>query len=71
MDMDFGDLRVGYELSAREWNLMRKHLHGTEAQNALKTQKRPMNRGQITQAEVDYMVKAMEAPDVNLFINLM
>lgn len=69
--MNFEDLRVGYELSAREWNLMKKHLRGTEAQNAVKTQKRPMNRGQITQSEVDFMVKCLEAPDVNLFINLM
>jgi hypothetical protein len=69
--MNFEDLRVGYELSAREWNLMKKHLRGTEAKKAVATQKRPMNRGQITQAEVDFMVKCLEAPDVNLFVKMM
>lgn len=69
--MNFENLKAGYELTPRELAFFKQHILEAEAQKAVATQKRPANRGQITQAEVDFMVKAMEAPDVNLFVNIM
>ena len=54
--------------TAREW---KEESTRAYARIAVETQKKPYNRGPITNADVDYLTKCANAPDVNTFLQLM
>jgi len=56
-----------FGFTAKEWQEASSRAY---ARIAVETQKKPNRTESISQADVDYMTKCANAPDVNMFLQL-
>ena len=64
--MNYNKLAAG-DYTKKEYETVRALVYGF---HAVMQEKKRFLRGPITKTEVEYIVKCLEAPDVNLFVRL-